>query len=67
LPRAISSSFSTQVADASVSFCTLRGITASRRPHTATYSDGPGRRESVMQAVKPTCSTKRSASNAVSI
>jgi hypothetical protein len=36
----------------------LRGITASRRAHTARYSDGPGRRESVMHAAKPTRSTK---------
>ena len=41
-------------------------LTDARRPQTATYSDAPGRRESVRQAAKPTCSMKRSASNAVS-
>ena len=45
---------------------TFRGITASRRPHTATYSDAPGRRASVRQDAKPARSTKRSASNEVS-
>src|SRR5829696_3721332 len=49
------------------SFCTLRGMTASRRPQTATYSDGPGRRESLRHAAKPTRSTKRSAAATVSI
>jgi hypothetical protein len=47
------------------SFCTWRGITASRRPQTATYSEGPGVRASARHQAKPTCSTKRSASSGV--
>src|SRR5215510_3407810 len=40
---------------------------ASRRPHTAMYNEGPGRRASVNVEQKPKLSTKRSASRAVSI
>src|SRR5262245_37990760 len=42
-------------------------MTASRRPQTATYNDGPGRVESVRHAANPIRSMNRSASNAVSI
>src|SRR5437868_8373528 len=42
-------------------------MTASRRPQTATYSDGPGFRESVRHDEKPTLSIKRSACAAVSM
>src|SRR4051812_29578813 len=41
-------------------------MTASRRPQTVTYSDGPGRRASVMHAANPTRSMNRSASCGVS-
>src|SRR5204863_5182463 len=65
-PRGRISSFNIQVWDLSGSFWTLRGMIASRLPQTATYSDGPGLRESVRQAANPTRSTKSSACGAVS-
>jgi len=47
---------------AATSTCgTLRGMKASRRPQTAIYSEGPGRRASVSDAQKPRSSTIRSA------
>ncbi len=57
----MSSSFSRHVSEASGSVCTLRGLTASRRPQTAMNSEGPGRLASVRQWRKPTSSTNRSA------